>query len=79
MLSAECIELPGHVLAPLVIVQRLDAFPIKLSLCPRLVRLESSKCVTLGLQEGQRPHPGRIVDEGDPVAIALRRQDGHLM
>jgi len=66
----EGVELCGHVLSSLVIVQRFDS-PPSLVLHMRLVQLEGCKGVALLLEQHHDPVACSITDEHDPVAVSL--------
>ena len=69
VLSAESVELLADVLAALVVAQS-EHLAAGLGLRMRLELLEGGKRLGLRLHEQDSSQTRRVVDEGDPVAIA---------
>ena len=72
----ECVELGGHVLATLVVMQSLD-LSTQLRLSKSLEQLEGGECVTLPLEHDRDPIVCMVVNEDTPVTKAFWGRDRH--
>ena len=75
--SSSCTELfpfSRHVLSSFIITGSLDLHS-QLVLCIGLVVLEGSKCITLLLQWNYSPVSAVVINEGDPILVAMSRLD----
>jgi hypothetical protein len=72
----EFVELHGHVLPTLVIVQSLD-LSTQLRLSKSFEPQEGRECVTLPLEHDYYSIACAVIDEHAPVSVAFWRRDRH--